>query len=289
MGSVLPEGNARGAGRRRAPRPLVRARPTTRRSSRSTPGPTTGCTCCATPPRTSWRRRSATLPGRRVRDRAGDRGRVLLRLRPRRPDPRDDLPKIDRRMRQIVKRNQPFVREEVSRDEALGAAGGPAVQGRDHRGLETARSAMRRSSATPSLYRTTGGPTCAWVRTCPTRAAGRLQAHDARGRVLARRRADPQLTRIYGTAWANARTTSTPTCTACRRPSAATTASSAPSSTCSRSPRRSGRAWRCSTPRAGWSAGSWRTTRAAATRRSATSSCTRRTSRSRTCSRRAGT
>ena len=29
-----------------------------------------------------------------------------------------DLAKIDRRMRQIAKQNQPFVREEVSRDEA---------------------------------------------------------------------------------------------------------------------------------------------------------------------------
>ena len=44
-----------------------------------------------------------------------------------------DLAKIDRRMRQIAKQNQPFVREDLSRDEARAAPGGPAVQGGDHR------------------------------------------------------------------------------------------------------------------------------------------------------------
>ena len=72
------------------------------------------------------------------------------------------------------------------------------------------------------------------------------------------------------------------TCTGSRRPRSATTASSAPSSTCSRSPRSSAPASRCSTPRAASSAGSWRTTPASATRTAATSSSTRPTSPSRT-------
>ena len=64
---------------------------------------------------------------------------------------------------------------------------------------------------------------------------------------------NPQLQRIYGTAW-EAGTRSRRTSACWPRPRSATTASSAPSSTCSASPRRSAPAWRCSTPRAASSA-----------------------------------
>ena len=93
------------------------------------------------------------------------------------------------------------------------------------------------------------------------------------------------LTRIYGTAWAIAggpRRAPAPAggSRAARPPAAGRRARSV------LVPRRDRvRASPCSIPRAGWCAGSWRTTRAAGTKRAATTSCTRPTSRSRTCSR----
>ena len=60
---------------------------------------------------------------------------------------------------------------------------------------------------------------------------------------------NPQLQRIYGTAWPT-KDELRATSTGSRRPRAAITASSAPSSTCSRSPRRSAAGRRSSTPRA---------------------------------------
>ena len=63
-----------------------------------------------------------------------------------------------------------------------------------------------------------------------------------------------------------------------RRPSGATTASSAPSSTCSASPTRSAPGSPSSTPRAGWSSGRWRTTSGAGTSRRASPTSARRTS-----------
>ena len=45
----------------------------------------------------------------------------------------DDLGRIEARMREIVAADEPFVRDEVSRDEGLRAVRRPAVQARDHR------------------------------------------------------------------------------------------------------------------------------------------------------------
>ena len=78
---------------------------------------------------------------------------------------------------------------------------------------------------------------------------------------------NPQLQRIYGTAWASKDDLKAYQHRARRRPRSATTASSAPSSTCSASRTRSARACRSSTPRAASSAWRWRTTAAAGTSR----------------------
>ncbi len=45
----------------------------------------------------------------------------------------DDLGRIEARMREIVKADEPFEREEVDRDTALAVFDRPAVQARDHR------------------------------------------------------------------------------------------------------------------------------------------------------------
>ena len=45
----------------------------------------------------------------------------------------DDLERIEARMREIVAADQPFVRDEVDRDDGLARVRRPAVQARDHR------------------------------------------------------------------------------------------------------------------------------------------------------------
>ena len=117
-----------------------------------------------------------------------------------------DLAKIDRRMRQIAKRNQRFVREEVSRDEAIerlrdqpfkveiieGIGATPRRRARPARRVRSCRST-----------RTTDGPTCAWAPTCRTRAcSGAFKLTNVAGAYWRGDERNPQLTRIYGTAWA---------------------------------------------------------------------------------------
>jgi threonyl-tRNA synthetase len=119
-----------------------------------------------------------------------------------------DLSKIDRRMRQIVKRRQPFVREEVSRDEAIerlrdqpfkveilqdiGAGGGDETAGEVGAG------------ETVSLYSNDG-----WVDLCTgphvphTGVLGAFKLTNVAGAYWRGDEANPQLTRIYGTAWAS--------------------------------------------------------------------------------------
>jgi len=120
-----------------------------------------------------------------------------------------DLAKIDRRMRQIVKRNQRFVRERVTRAEALerlrdqpfkveiiegiGAGDGAAE---DHAGAEPGGDMV-------SLYSNDG-----WVDLCMgphvphTGMLGAFKLTDVAGAYWRGDEKNPQLTRIYGTAWA---------------------------------------------------------------------------------------
>ena len=90
----------------------------------------------------------------------------------------DDLERIEARMREIVKEDQPFVRAEYDADGGPGALRRPAVQGRDHpqrherarpRRATPARSAATaRSASTERPGRRLRRPTstCAAVRTC---------------------------------------------------------------------------------------------------------------------------
>ena len=155
-------------------------------------------------------------------------------------------------MREIIKEHQPFIRDEIPEAAALDAVQGPQVQVRDHRrrGRRPHVGHRRPASCAPTrtrrkLHRPLPRP--ARARHGPARP---LQADARRRRLLAGRREErhaPAHLR-HGVGLQEGR--STPTCTGWRRPRSATTASSASSSTCSRSPRRSARASPCSTPRA---------------------------------------
>ena len=156
-------------------------------------------------------------------------------------------------MREIVAEDQPFVREEHTIDEGLRAVRRPALQGRDHRGRRRgADGAEGEGEGVVSAYRNTERVRRPVPR--PPRAVHRpARATSSCMKVAAAYwRGDehrPQLQRIYGTAWESDAALAT-TCTASRRPRSATTASWAPSSTCSTSRPRSAAACPCSTPRA---------------------------------------
>ena len=94
----------------------------------------------------------------------------------------DDLGAIEARMREIIAADQPFVRSEVSADEALDAVRRPALQGRDHRAgpasSPPAAATRRRSTPARSTPATrsastatpTSSSTCARARTSRRRA-----------------------------------------------------------------------------------------------------------------------
>jgi threonyl-tRNA synthetase len=113
----------------------------------------------------------------------------------------DDLPDIERRMGEIVAADQPFVREELSREEALARfADQPfkreIVEGVDESEQEGA------AGETITLYRNDG-----WADLClgpHVPSTGRLGAFKLLSVAGAYWRGDetrPQLQRIYGTAW----------------------------------------------------------------------------------------
>jgi threonyl-tRNA synthetase len=114
-----------------------------------------------------------------------------------------DLAKIDRRMRQIAKQRQPFVREEVSREDARARLADQPFKLEIIDGLEDA-SGEAGSGDTVTLYRNG-----AWTDLCMgphLPHTGRLGAFKLTNLAGAYWRGDesrPMLTRIYGTAWAS--------------------------------------------------------------------------------------
>ena len=138
------------------------------------------------------------LPGREVRDRPGDRPTAstttsTLPEHGPRGRPREDRASA---CAQIVKRNQPFVREEVAARRGARAACRPAVQARDHRGHRSDAEEDAEATWPPArpsrFYRNDG-----WTDLClgphvPSHGqARRVQADEGRRRVLARRREEP--------------------------------------------------------------------------------------------------
>ena len=251
------QGHDRRARRRRAARPLVRAGRRRARSSRSLRTPTTGCTCCATPPPTCWRRRSATST--RARSTRSARRSPTASTTTSTSPSRSTRPTSRRSTgacAQIVKR-EPAVR--ARRGAARRGARAAATTSRSRceiiEGIGSDADETRGEVAageTVSLYsqRRLGRPVHGPARAAHGHAR-RVQAHERGRRLLARRREEPAAHAHLRHRVGDRRTISTPTCTGSRRPSAATTASSAPSSTCSRSPRRSARGSRSSTRKGG--------------------------------------
>ena len=193
-----------------------------------------------------------------VRDRAGDRGRLLLRPRAPGPISETDLPKIEDRMREIVGRG-PTVRPRgaLARRGAR-AVRRPAVQARDRRDARGGRGRRRRDRHRLPQRRV-GGPVPRAARAVDG-PARRVHADEARRRVLARRRVPPDAHADLRHGVGDARTTSTPTCAVSRRPRSATIGGSVASSTCSRARTSSGRVCGSGTRAAGSSASSSRTT-----------------------------
>jgi len=123
------------------------------------------------------------------------------------PEPvhQSDLAKIDRRMRQIVKRNQRFVREEVSRDDAIERLRDQPFKLEIVQGIGQGVDAPGEAAEgeTVSLYSNDG-----WVDLCTgphvphTGVLGAFKLTNVAGAYWRGDDTNPQLTRIHGTAWA---------------------------------------------------------------------------------------
>ncbi|MEA2520445.1 MAG: threonyl-tRNA synthetase [Actinomycetota bacterium] len=113
-----------------------------------------------------------------------------------------DLQKIDRRMRQIIKSNQPFVREEVSRQAALERLADQPFKLEIIEGL-AAEEGEFEGGNTVTLYRNSE-----WVDLClgphvpHTGKLGSFKLMSIAGAYWRGDESRAMLTRIYGTAWA---------------------------------------------------------------------------------------
>ncbi|MGZ8614327.1 MAG: threonine--tRNA ligase [Actinomycetota bacterium] len=116
-----------------------------------------------------------------------------------------DLAKIDRRMRQIAKRNQRFVRDEVSRDEAMERLRDQPfkVEIIEGIGVDDTETGEAGAGEMVSLYSNDG-----WTDLCMgphvphTGMLGAFKLTNVAGAYWRGDESNPQLTRIYGTAWA---------------------------------------------------------------------------------------
>jgi threonyl-tRNA synthetase len=113
-----------------------------------------------------------------------------------------ELAKIDRRMRQIVKVNQPFIREEIPRTEALARLADQPfkVEIIDKLGEEEGEVA---DGDTVTLYRNgEWADLCLGPHVPSTGKIGAFKLTHLAGAYWRGDEANPMLTRIYGTAWA---------------------------------------------------------------------------------------
>jgi len=116
------------------------------------------------------------------------------------PISESDLPKIEDRMREIVAADQPFIREEISRSEALERFADQPYKREIIESLDESEGAL---GETVTLYRNDG-----WSDLClgpHVPSTGRLGAFKLTKLAGAYWRGDetnPMLQRIYGTAWA---------------------------------------------------------------------------------------
>jgi threonyl-tRNA synthetase len=114
-----------------------------------------------------------------------------------------DLPKIERRMRQIVKRNQPFVREEVSRAEAKERLADQPFKLEIIDALDADSEGEVEAGEVVTLYRNgEWADLCLGPHVPHTGAIGAFKLTSLAGAYWRGDESKPQLTRIYGTAWA---------------------------------------------------------------------------------------
>jgi len=195
----------------------------------------------------------------------------------------DDLKNIEQRMRQIVKQGQLFSRRVVTDADARAELADEPYKleliGLKGAGRIDAEESVEVGGAELTIYDNLDAASgeLMWKDLCrgphlpSTRQIPAVKVMRSSGAYWRGSEKNPQLQRIYGTACRPARRR-TGTWPCWPRPSAATTASSAPSWTCSRSRPRSAAGCRYSTPRAGSSGGCSRTTRGSGTWPQATNS-----------------
>ncbi len=115
----------------------------------------------------------------------------------------DDLPAIEEKMRELVAADQPFVREEVSRAEALERLADQPFKAEIVEGLERRGRRGRLGRLGDACTATTAGPTCVWGPTSlPPARLGAFKLTSVAGAYWRGDESRPMLTRIYGTAWA---------------------------------------------------------------------------------------
>jgi threonyl-tRNA synthetase len=114
----------------------------------------------------------------------------------------EDLPRIEERMRELVKDDQPFIREDVTRDDAISRLEGQDFKREIVEAIGVEEGEVR-AGDTVTLYRNGD-----WADLClgpHVPSTGRLGAFKLMSVAGAYWRGDearPMLTRIYGTAWA---------------------------------------------------------------------------------------
>ncbi len=114
----------------------------------------------------------------------------------------DDLERIEARMRQIAGADQPFVREELSRDEALERF---ADQPYKREIIEAAEAAEGALGDRFSVYRNDGwADLCLGPHVPTTKRLGAFKLLSLAGAYWRGDERRPQLQRVYGTAWATA-------------------------------------------------------------------------------------
>jgi threonyl-tRNA synthetase len=112
----------------------------------------------------------------------------------------EDLPRIEKRMAEIVKRGQPFVREELSREEALERFADQDFKREIIETLEASEGAM---GETVSVYRNDGwGDLCLGPHVPTTKRLGAYKLLNLAGAYWRGDERRPMLQRVYGTAWA---------------------------------------------------------------------------------------
>ena len=116
----------------------------------------------------------------------------------------DDLGRIEARMREIVGEDQPFVREELSRDEGLARFADQPFKVEIIEGVDPGEGA---AGGAVSVYRNGASPASGWADLCrgphvpSTRRLGSFRLMKVAGAYWRGDEHRPMLQRIYGTAW----------------------------------------------------------------------------------------